>query len=96
MQQLAEAFLTLLDPATLIAMVLGTVFGILIGAMPGLGSVLAITIALPFTFGMDKFQRSPWCWRFTARRFMAARSRQSLSIRPGRRSPPQRRWTGFP
>jgi putative tricarboxylic transport membrane protein len=54
MQPLAEAFLVLLDPATLIAMVVGTVFGILIGAMPGLGSVLAITIALPFTFGMDK------------------------------------------
>jgi len=38
---------------TLSALVLGTALGILIGAMPGLGSVVGLSICLPFTFGMD-------------------------------------------
>ena len=53
-ESLSSGLALLLDPATLLAMLLGTVFGMIIGALPGLGSVLAITIALPFTFGMDK------------------------------------------
>lgn len=43
----------LLTPTALTAIVLGTVFGAVIGALPGLGSVLAITIVLPFTYSMD-------------------------------------------
>ncbi|MDX6752412.1 tripartite tricarboxylate transporter permease [Geminicoccaceae bacterium 1502E] len=43
----------LLTPATMAAILLGTVFGVIVGALPGLGSVLAITIILPFTFTMD-------------------------------------------
>lgn len=54
MESLLTAGALLMTPATLLALVLGTVFGMIVGAMPGLGSVLAITIALPFTFGMDK------------------------------------------
>ncbi len=54
MHELTAALWTLLDPATLAAMLAGTLFGMIVGALPGLGSVLAITIALPFTFGMDK------------------------------------------
>lgn len=40
-------------PAVL-AMVIGTLVGIVIGALPGLGSVVALTICLPFTFTMDQ------------------------------------------
>lgn len=54
MDQLLTALTLLLDPATLAALAVGTLFGMVVGALPGLGSVLAITIALPFTFGMDK------------------------------------------
>lgn len=30
----------------------GVMLGMIVGALPGLGSVVAITICLPFTFGM--------------------------------------------
>ncbi len=40
-------------PAVL-AMIIGTMIGIVIGALPGLGSVVALTICLPFTFSMDQ------------------------------------------
>lgn len=51
-----EAFIlalqTLVSPVIIALLIGGTFAGILIGAMPGLGSVLAITLALPLTFVM--------------------------------------------
>lgn len=38
----------------LLAMLVGTLFGLIFGILPGLGSVLAISIALPFTFALDQ------------------------------------------
>jgi putative tricarboxylic transport membrane protein len=38
---------------TLIAVAAGTLFGTIVGAMPGLGTMLAIAICLPFTFTMS-------------------------------------------
>jgi putative tricarboxylic transport membrane protein len=37
----------------LVAMLIGTVAGIIIGALPGLGTVLGLVMALPFTFAME-------------------------------------------
>ncbi len=37
-----------------IAMFIGSLLGIIVGALPGLGSVVGLTICLPFTFGMDQ------------------------------------------
>ncbi len=37
-----------------ISMVVGTLVGIVIGALPGLGSVVALTVCLPFTFTMEQ------------------------------------------
>jgi putative tricarboxylic transport membrane protein len=42
-------------PANLGMIVFGTLFGILCGAMPGLSSVMAMTILIPFTFTMDGY-----------------------------------------
>lgn len=38
---------------TLIALMIGTVAGIIIGALPGMGANLATTLLLPITFNMD-------------------------------------------
>lgn len=37
------------DPFTVIILMCGVLFGTIIGALPGLGSVLALTVCLPFT-----------------------------------------------
>ncbi len=50
METLANALAMLLTIPSLVAILIGVVTGIIIGALPGLGSVLAITMALPFTF----------------------------------------------
>ncbi|MBF9033872.1 hypothetical protein HKCCE2091_06440 [Rhodobacterales bacterium HKCCE2091] len=52
MENLVSALTALADPVNIAILVGGTAAGILIGAMPGLGSVLAITLALPLTFVM--------------------------------------------
>ena len=34
-------------------MVVGVVYGIVIGILPGLGGIVAMALLLPFTYGMD-------------------------------------------
>jgi len=50
MDSILAALQTVASPSILFFMVAGTAARIVIGAMPGLGSVLAITLALPLTF----------------------------------------------
>ncbi len=42
-----------LAPASLLAIVVGTVAGIVIGAMPGLTATMAVALLVPFTYTMD-------------------------------------------
>ncbi|MDY3251130.1 MAG: tripartite tricarboxylate transporter permease [Candidatus Choladocola sp.] len=48
-----SALLDILNPSFLLMMSLGTIGGIIIGAMPGLTSVMGVTLLLPFTYGME-------------------------------------------
>lgn len=43
----------LADPAALLMIFLGAGLGTVFGALPGLGGIVALAVALPFTFGMD-------------------------------------------
>ena len=49
---LLHGFGTVLSGYNLIALVLGSFFGIIIGAIPGLTATMGIAILVPFTFGM--------------------------------------------
>jgi putative tricarboxylic transport membrane protein len=48
-----QVFMDILSIQNLIMMNIGVAVGVFIGAMPGLNTILAITVLLPFTFGMD-------------------------------------------
>ncbi len=50
---LVDGFLIAFQPINLALIVLGCVAGLLIGAMPGLGSVNGVAIVLPMTFLMS-------------------------------------------
>lgn len=52
---IATALATLADPNVLGFIILGSLIGMVAGALPGLGSPQAMAVALPFTFGMDRF-----------------------------------------
>lgn len=41
-------------PLSLFCIVAGTIVGVIVGVLPGLGSVVGITMILPFTFSMDQ------------------------------------------
>jgi len=43
----------LADPLAIAMLLLGTAIGVTFGALPGLGSIVALSVVLPFTFGMD-------------------------------------------
>ncbi|MGZ0246794.1 MAG: tripartite tricarboxylate transporter permease, partial [Alphaproteobacteria bacterium] len=43
------------DPTRLMFLVLGTLMGLLVGAIPGVGGLVGLTLLLPFTFGMDPY-----------------------------------------
>ncbi|MEO1019738.1 MAG: tripartite tricarboxylate transporter permease, partial [Pseudomonadota bacterium] len=54
MEHVLPAASLLLRFDAITAMFLGTALGIVVGALPGLGSIIALTICLPFTFAMDQ------------------------------------------
>ncbi len=53
MQDLTSALLMFGDPYSLLSLVVGVFIGTVIGAIPGLSTVMAISIALPFTFSLE-------------------------------------------
>jgi len=52
-ESMALAASRLAEPGALAMLLLGVVVGTTFGALPGLGSIVALSIALPFTYGMD-------------------------------------------
>ncbi len=52
MDILWQTCLELADPFFLAALLAGTAWGVLVGALPGLGPILAISICLPFTYNI--------------------------------------------
>ncbi len=56
MDMIIAAFAEVLSPVALCMNLMGVMIGMIIGALPGLGSVVAISICLPFTFGMQPLQ----------------------------------------
>lgn len=49
MEAALAAMAALSTPGALAALVFGTALGVVIGALPGLGSVVGLSICLPFT-----------------------------------------------
>lgn len=48
-----DILLEILSPTNLLMMNVGVAVGVIVGALPGMTVILAITVLLPFTFGMD-------------------------------------------
>lgn len=47
------AFLSIAQPHVLLTLFAGSIIGLIFGAVPGLGGILAMSMLLPFTFGWD-------------------------------------------
>ena len=47
-----QGFLVALQRTNLLYLLVGTIFGLIIGALPGLGPMFAVSLALPLTYGM--------------------------------------------
>ena len=53
MEMITQAALSLFAPAPLLAIVAGTLGGVIIGAIPGLTATMAVALLIPVTFGMN-------------------------------------------
>jgi TctA family transporter len=53
MPGLAEAFSLVLDPYVILVLLLASVFGLIVGALPGLTATMAIALLVPITFFME-------------------------------------------
>ena len=49
-----QALVEMFTPAHLFFLMLGTILGLLVGILPGLGGIAGLSIVLPFVFGMDE------------------------------------------
>ncbi len=50
---LYPAFVNIFQPEALLVLFLGTIAGLIVGALPGLSSTMGVALAIPLTFGMD-------------------------------------------
>ena len=48
-----QGFLAALSPMSLLWLLVGTIWGLVVGVLPALGSNFSVALMLPFTFGMD-------------------------------------------
>jgi putative tricarboxylic transport membrane protein len=53
LEAIATGLLALLTPQAVLFMLIGCVYGLIIGILPGLGGIVAMTLLLPFTFGYE-------------------------------------------
>jgi len=53
LELLLRGFATVLTGYNIVALVLGSFFGIIVGAIPGLTATMGIALLVPFTFGMN-------------------------------------------
>lgn len=53
MEMIALGFATAFSPANLLALFAGSVLGIFVGVLPGLGPMVGMVVLLPFTFGLE-------------------------------------------
>lgn len=53
MSELMSAISTVLSPSVILALMIGTVGGMFIGAMPGFSAVMGVSLLLPITFSMS-------------------------------------------
>ena len=53
MDVIIQSFATVFSPVAIIFMFLATTFGIVCGALPGLGPSMAVILLLPFTYNLD-------------------------------------------
>jgi TctA family transporter len=51
---IVAGLLSLLTPQALLFMLIGVLYGLVIGILPGLGGVVAMALLLPFTYGFEK------------------------------------------
>lgn len=54
LEAIVSGLTALLTPQSILFMIIGVVYGLIIGILPGLGGIVAMALLLPFTYGFEK------------------------------------------
>jgi putative tricarboxylic transport membrane protein len=54
MEAIVSGLAALLTPQAILFMVVGVIYGLIIGILPGLGGIVAMALLLPFTYGFER------------------------------------------
>jgi putative tricarboxylic transport membrane protein len=54
LEAITSGLTALLTPQSLLFLLIGVIYGLIIGILPGLGGVVAMALLLPFTYGFEK------------------------------------------
>lgn len=70
MDVLIAALIEMAEPLRLAMLVLGVLLGLMVGVIPGIGGIFGLTILIPITYGLTRFQplRCCWAWPRSPRR----------------------------
>lgn len=52
-EAISSGLVALLTPQAMLFMLIGVIYGLIIGVLPGLGGIVALALLLPFTYGFD-------------------------------------------
>lgn len=91
-----EACALVFTPLPLILLFCGVLFGTLLGALPGLGSILALTVCLPFTLMLDHIPAFALMLGTYVGSLYGGSIASSLSMFPGHRRRRLPIWTAIP
>lgn len=53
LEAIASGLAALLTPQAILFMIIGVIYGLIIGILPGLGGIVAMALLLPFTYGFE-------------------------------------------
>lgn len=63
---IGNAFAGMMNPMSILLLIVGVAVGIVFGSIPGLSAAMAVALFLPVTFAMQAHERSPYSWRSTS------------------------------
>ena len=63
---IGNAFAGMMNPMSILLLIVGVAVGIVFGSIPGLSAAMAVALFLPVTFAMQAMRRSPYSWRSTS------------------------------
>jgi len=96
MQNILSGFALCFDPTVLFWMLFGAAIGLIVGILPGLGTLLGMALSLPFIFKMQPYEALPFLVALSATGFTGGSITAVLLGVPGESANIVTTFDGYP